>query len=267
MEFGRNIRIARQDRGLSQDAAAKMVREIYGVRLSSAYLSMIERGDRTNFTTNLESALRDFFRIHAPAGNSPEEDSSPAGKIEKDSKSGRTLPVIGAVKPGLSLLSKDNISRHVQVPSAIKADFVLEINDDSMIGAGVLNNDLVLCRDYQKGKSEHIVVVVHDDLSILSQPVLRYYIKVDRHTHVFKAAHPAYPQWSMDDGYRIAGVMVALLRQEIPTYDLYKKSITATGPDEWAEVVERASDYGITPRHLLTNLDMQWKMIHRIKKK
>lgn len=61
--FGCKVKEARERLNLTQDEAAQTIRNKYGVRLSSAYLSMIERNERTNITTKLDEALRDFFSI------------------------------------------------------------------------------------------------------------------------------------------------------------------------------------------------------------
>jgi transcriptional regulator with XRE-family HTH domain len=60
-DFGTKIKEAREHKKITQEDAATEIRNSYGVRLSSAYLSMIERGERTNLTTKLEKAIRGFY--------------------------------------------------------------------------------------------------------------------------------------------------------------------------------------------------------------
>jgi transcriptional regulator with XRE-family HTH domain len=96
MDFGLEIKRAREKMDLSLEAAAKQIREKYGVRLSAPYLNMIENGQRTNLTTNLEKALRSFFKIPLSSSEftyTPLEDCSPLtsfirkfSEMDKDSQ-------------------------------------------------------------------------------------------------------------------------------------------------------------------------------------
>lgn len=63
-DFGTKIKEAREHKKITQEEAATAIRNTFGVRLSSAYLSMIERGERTNLTTKLEKAIRAFYGLN-----------------------------------------------------------------------------------------------------------------------------------------------------------------------------------------------------------
>lgn len=64
LNLGEAIKKAREERGLSQEAAAKEIEKLYpGVRISGPYLSMIENGTKTNLTVNLIDALISYFKI------------------------------------------------------------------------------------------------------------------------------------------------------------------------------------------------------------
>ncbi len=63
MNFGEKVRFSREKLKLTQDEAAEKIRKLYIVRISGAYLSMIERSERTNLTSKLKNALIDFFKI------------------------------------------------------------------------------------------------------------------------------------------------------------------------------------------------------------
>jgi transcriptional regulator with XRE-family HTH domain len=63
-DFGTKIKEAREHKKITQEEAATEIRNTFGVRLSSAYLSMIERGERTNLTTKLEKAIRAFYGMN-----------------------------------------------------------------------------------------------------------------------------------------------------------------------------------------------------------
>ncbi|MDU2063250.1 MAG: hypothetical protein E6713_00320 [Sporomusaceae bacterium] len=66
MNLGEQVRTARLHTHITLDEAAELIRNRYNVRLSGAYLSMIERNERTNLTTKLQNALIDFFCLNTP---------------------------------------------------------------------------------------------------------------------------------------------------------------------------------------------------------
>ncbi|MDL2280488.1 helix-turn-helix domain-containing protein [Selenomonadales bacterium OttesenSCG-928-I06] len=63
MTFGEIIKRNREARKLSQESLAKIIREKYHVRMSAAYISMIESNVRTNLTVNLLNSLLDYFDL------------------------------------------------------------------------------------------------------------------------------------------------------------------------------------------------------------
>ncbi|MDU4961329.1 MAG: XRE family transcriptional regulator [Sporomusaceae bacterium] len=90
MTFGQNLRRAREQLNLSQEAAAKSIEKSYQVRLSAAYLSMIENGVKTNLTVKLINALLSRFRLPLSAASSlfavtPDEygRQGPAGAVKE----------------------------------------------------------------------------------------------------------------------------------------------------------------------------------------
>ncbi len=58
----------------------------------------------------------------------------------------RSLPIIGTIKSSLPLLAPENIDGYLDVPDYIEADYVLTVKDGSMIEAGILEGDYVICR-------------------------------------------------------------------------------------------------------------------------
>lgn len=70
MKFGEILRQTREQLNLSQESAAKSIEAKYKVRLSAAYLSMIENGVKTNLTVNLITALLDYFLLPLTAASS-----------------------------------------------------------------------------------------------------------------------------------------------------------------------------------------------------
>src|SRR3990172_1171167 len=59
----------------------------------------------------------------------------------------RAVPVLGQISAGRPLLAEENKSGEVAVPLAwAKGAFALRVMGDSMVGAGILEGDLVIAR-------------------------------------------------------------------------------------------------------------------------
>lgn len=85
--------------------------------------------------------------------------------IEKDQA--RYVPVIGKVTAGLPITAIENIEEYIPIPqSAAKADdnlFILIIEGDSMINAGILDGDRVIVRQQNTAENSDIVVAMTDE--------------------------------------------------------------------------------------------------------
>jgi repressor LexA len=237
VNFGDQIKIFREDKGLSQEVAAKEIREKYNVRLSSAYLSMIERGERDNLTSKLENALRDYFGLSTMQRR---------GRINRiEAVESGSIPILGTIRAGLPILADENIEGYLDVPDSMQADFVLRVKGDSMTGAGILDGDLVICKKADAAQSGQIVVALQDQSAGFSDATLKYYYDANGHGAVLRPANPNYSEINMSDGYRIGGVMVALVREDAPGYQIYKNYIAVPEHEEWTEVIELANQAGL----------------------
>lgn len=85
--------------------------------------------------------------------------------IEKDQA--RYVPVIGKVTAGIPITAVENIEEYVPVPqSAAKSDdhlFILVIEGDSMINAGILDRDRVIVRQQNTAENGDIVVAMTEE--------------------------------------------------------------------------------------------------------
>lgn len=248
--IGSDIKQAREKMGLSQEAAAKAIRNNYQVRLSSAYLSMIERGDRDNLTSKLEKALRDFFKLNA----------GPA------LQSYHHCPVLGAIRTGVPLSAQESYPEYLDVPGYFPAGFVLQVTGESMVGAGILDGDYVVCSETETAPSGQIVVALRDLGTGFSEAHLRYYLNNGKGSFL-RAANPQIRDVPLKGNYQIAGVMEGLIRKSFPGYHIYRDYLNTGSMGNWGEVMEKAENYGLTPQQLSANLDMHWEMAKRMRLK
>lgn len=76
------------------------------------------------------------------------------------------LPLIGQVAAGEPILAEANIEEYLEVPEVIggeMGDYILRVKGDSMIGAGILENDFVVVRPIDDATDGEIVVAMIDD--------------------------------------------------------------------------------------------------------
>lgn len=79
---------------------------------------------------------------------------------------GRSVPLIGRVTAGQPILAEQNIDEYFMLPkSVIGRDdvFVLSVQGESMIEAGILDGDYVVVRQQNSAENGDIVVAMIDD--------------------------------------------------------------------------------------------------------
>jgi repressor LexA len=73
------------------------------------------------------------------------------------------IPLVGHVAAGQPVLAEENIEDYVQIPSEAggeSADFLLRVRGDSMVDAGILEDDMVVVRRQETADDGDIVVAL-----------------------------------------------------------------------------------------------------------
>ncbi len=175
------------------------------------------------------------------------------------------LPLLGQVHKDLLLLDKNNIQDYLDVPVYLSADFILKISDDSMIGAGILEGDLALCRASAEPKPGQIIAVRENTAGQFVEISLRYYFK-EAGKAVLKSANPYYPDIDYQANSCTAiGQLASLIRLDAPGYEIYTDYLTIKDEEEWMGVIEAASEYGLSPQDILASVNIQAKILKRLK--
>jgi repressor LexA len=73
------------------------------------------------------------------------------------------LPLVGAIAAGGPLLAEQHIEDYVPLPAATKGDFLLRVQGESMVEAGILDGDLVIVQRAQDARNGEIVVALAGD--------------------------------------------------------------------------------------------------------
>src|SRR5699024_10773533 len=85
--------------------------------------------------------------------------------IEKDTA--RYAPIIGKVTAGSPITAIENIEEYTPIPSSIASTsdnvFVLNVEGDSMINAGILDGDKVIVKQQNTADNGDIVVAMTED--------------------------------------------------------------------------------------------------------
>jgi repressor LexA len=73
------------------------------------------------------------------------------------------LPLLGQIAAGGPLLADQNVEDEIAVPESLRGDFLLRVEGDSMIEAGILDGDVVVVRRAQDARDGEIVVALAGD--------------------------------------------------------------------------------------------------------
>lgn len=124
-----------------------------------------------------------------------EEPAPPAG----------ALPLVGAVAAGQPRLAEDSVEDWVTVP--FEGDFMLRVRGDSMIGAGILDGDLVAVRRQPTAEDGDVVVARIEDEATVKR------LRRREGRVVLAPENEAYADIPADDAFvlgRVVGVVRAL---------------------------------------------------------
>lgn len=78
----------------------------------------------------------------------------------------RPLPLIGQVAAGTPILAEQNVEDYIEVPALLRRsddDFLLRVEGDSMIDAGIHNDDLIVIHRQATADNGEIVVALVGD--------------------------------------------------------------------------------------------------------
>jgi len=119
-----------------------------------------------------------------------------------------SIPVVGRVAAGEPLLATQNIERTISVSSDMirtEDPFALRVKGDSMIGAGILEDDYVIVRQQQSAEQGDIVVALIGD----EATVKRFY-KENKHVRL-QPENPSMNPIIVED-VMILGKVIGLFR-------------------------------------------------------
>ncbi len=122
------------------------------------------------------------------------------------------IPILGNVAAGLPTLAEQNIEGYYPIPAELlpnKPTFMLNVHGDSMVNAGILDGDQVICAEASTADNGQIVVALIDD----SATVKRFFREKD---HIgLQPGNDFMDPIIVDGDVRILGKVIGLLRLSI----------------------------------------------------
>ena len=127
----------------------------------------------------------------------------------RQSKEIKSVPFVGTISAGSPILAVENLEGYYTLPEDFVVDgdeFALRVQGDSMINAGILNNDIIIVKQRNTALNGEIVVALIDD----SATVKRFYRKSNK-----IILHPENDtmQDMVFDNVQILGVVKGLIRK------------------------------------------------------
>ena len=121
-----------------------------------------------------------------------------------------TVPILGKVQAGLPTLAVEEIEGYLNLDSLVFSDdstFALRVRGDSMVGAGIMPDDLVLVRKQNMAQTGETVVALIDDEATVKSLRRRgkdYYLE---------PANAKYTPILIDQNVSIIGKVISVIRK------------------------------------------------------
>jgi repressor LexA len=125
------------------------------------------------------------------------------------------VPIYGQIPAGMSALTEEMIEGHVSLDarsaniSKNRGTFALRVRGDSMIGAHIVDGDIVILEGSKDVQNGDIVAALIDGETSLKRYVLEH------GRPYLKAENPRYPDLIPARELKIQGVMVSLVRKQL----------------------------------------------------
>lgn len=234
--FGKRLAALRKQKGMSQYDLADQL------DLSRGQLSNYELETREPDFETLRK-ITNYFDITADylLGFS---DNATDYAVPPDKK----LPVLGVIRSGILLLADENVTGFMEAPDYIQANYILKVKDDSMVGAGILKDDYVLCSNAEAVIPGQVIVAIKNLNNGYSEEIIRFYLEESKGA-ILRAANSLYPDMSLNEGYSVVSVITALFRKEMPQIQTCQSSKVPNAA-EWSEVIALASQAGLNVKQV-----------------
>lgn len=120
------------------------------------------------------------------------------------------VPLVGSVQAGSPHMAEEYIEEWINLPQSLikgrRDVFLLRVRGDSMINAGIHENDLVIVRPAHEAKNNDIVVaLLHDEATV------KRFVQIKNRAYL-KAENPDYQNIYPKEEWMIQGKVVGVIR-------------------------------------------------------
>lgn len=121
-----------------------------------------------------------------------------------------SIPLLGNIQAGVPHLAEEQIEEWVNLPTTFirgrRDVFLLKVRGDSMVQAGILEDDLVIVRPTKEAKHNDIVVaLLHDEATV------KRFIQIKNRAYL-KAENPKYKNIYPREEWSVQGKVVGVIR-------------------------------------------------------
>ncbi|MBI2362405.1 MAG: transcriptional repressor LexA [Elusimicrobia bacterium] len=165
--------------------------------------SIREIGRRLRITS--PSSVAYHLRVLEAAGLLKRTDAISRGMTLASSPN--ELPILGAVAAGSGVIAAEDVEGHVSLDRDARrgADYLLRVKGDSMVGAGILEGDLVQVRRQDDARDGEIVVALVGEEGVVKR------LRRKGAQASLESENPAYAP--IPAPFQVAGKVVGLLRR------------------------------------------------------
>jgi len=119
---------------------------------------------------------------------------------------GMQIPILGRVSAGTGVLAQEDVEGHLAFRDfTLGVDFLLRVKGDSMVGAGIMEGDLVQVRRQPAADDGDVVVALVGEEGVVKQ------LKKRGRTYQLESANPRYPPITM--AFQVIGKVMGLIRR------------------------------------------------------
>lgn len=121
------------------------------------------------------------------------------------------VPILGAIQAGSPHLAEEQVEDWINLPQTLTRGrrdvFLLRVRGNSMVNAGIFENDLVIVRPTKEAKHNEIVVaLLHDEATV------KRFIQIKNRAYL-KAENPDYKNIYPKEEWTVQGKVVGVIRQ------------------------------------------------------
>ena len=158
MTIGERIKELRRKYGMTQDELAEKI------QTTKQTIFKYENNIITNIPAKRVNAIAEVFNVSPAYIMGWDSDDRPLPSNILPLPKTRKVPLLGNIACGEPILATENIDSYIEAPEDVECDFSLRCKGDSMIGARIMDGDIVYIREQPEVENGEIAAVLIDNM-------------------------------------------------------------------------------------------------------